>query len=39
VRLEAGAAELIEGEFLKNAPNRTGEGDTLYGYADITFSF
>lgn len=39
LRLEAGAAALLEGEFLENAPNRSGQGDTLYGYVDLTFSF
>jgi hypothetical protein len=34
-----GAAALIQGEFLRDAPNSTSEGDTLYGYADITWTF
>lgn len=39
VRLDFGAATLIQGEFLENAPNATGEGDTVYGYADVTWTF
>lgn len=39
LRLDFGAATLIDGEFLENAPNATGEGDTIYGYADITWTF
>lgn len=39
LRLELGAAALINGGFMERAPNRTGEGDTLFGYADLTFSF
>lgn len=39
LRLEVGAAALLNGEFLERAPNATGEGDTLFGYADLTFSF
>lgn len=39
LRLELGAATLIQGEFLESAPNANGEGDTLYGYADVTWTF
>ncbi len=39
VRLEAGGALFLNGSFLDTAPNATGEGDTAYGYADITFYF
>lgn len=39
VRLDFGAATLIQGEVLENAPNATGEGDTVYGYADVTWTF
>ncbi|MDH4383812.1 MAG: alginate export family protein [Caulobacter sp.] len=39
IRLEVGAAALIQGDFLKSVPGRTGEGDTLYGYSDLTFTF
>lgn len=39
VRLDIGGAYLINGEFLENAPNATGEGDTAYFYSDIEFTF
>ena len=39
VRLEVGAATLIGAEYLKSVPGRTNEGDTLYGYTDLTFTF
>ncbi len=39
LRLDVGAAALLQGDFLEQAPNATGEGDTLYGYADITWTF
>ena len=39
IRLEVGAAALIGGDFLNSVPGRTGEGDTLYGYTDLTFTF
>jgi hypothetical protein len=39
LRLDLGAAALLQDEFLERAPNATGEGDTLYGYADITWTF
>lgn len=39
IKLEGGAAYLIDGEFLKNAPNATRDGDTGYFYSQITFSF
>lgn len=39
VRLDIGGAYLIAGEFLTNAPNATGEGDTKYLYTDIEFTF
>lgn len=39
VRLDFGAAALLEGEFLQDAPNATGNGDSTYGYADITWTF
>jgi hypothetical protein len=39
LRLEVGGAVLFNGGFLENAPNASGNGDTAYGYADITFTF
>lgn len=39
VRLDIGGAYLINGGFLENAPNATGEGDTAYFYSDIEFAF
>ncbi|MEQ8496714.1 MAG: alginate export family protein, partial [Gammaproteobacteria bacterium] len=39
IRLEAGGAWFVNGAFYDTAPNATGEGDTAYGYADITFYF
>jgi hypothetical protein len=38
-RLEAGAAYLFKGSFLKDAPNAPDDGDTRYGYVDLTFAF
>lgn len=39
LRLDTGAALLINGRFLKEAPNANGFGNPIYGYADITASF
>lgn len=39
LRLSVGAAALLDGDFLKNAPNATGQGDTLYGFTDLTWTF
>ena len=39
LRLELGGAVLFNGGFLENASNASGNGDTAYGYADITFTF
>lgn len=39
LRLETGAATFINGHFLKNAPNASGNGDPLYGYAAATATF
>jgi hypothetical protein len=39
IRLDFGGAWLAAGEFLEHAPNATGQGDTLYGYADVTVTF
>lgn len=39
VRLEVGGAYLFDGEFAKNAPNASGQGDTSYGYVSLEFTF
>lgn len=39
LRLEVGGAVLLEGEFLRRAPNATGNGDPLFFYSDLTFNF
>lgn len=39
LRLEAGAAYLAKGHFLKYAPNAPHTGDTRYGYMDLSVSF
>jgi hypothetical protein len=39
VRIEVGAAYFIEGNFLKNAPAASGNGDPIFFFSDITFSF
>jgi hypothetical protein len=39
VRLDFGGAYLATGKFLERAPNATRQGDTLYGYADVTVTF
>ncbi|RYG31314.1 MAG: alginate export family protein, partial [Burkholderiales bacterium] len=39
LRLQVGGAAIIKGEFLDSAPNSTGNGDTMFGYTDLTFSF
>lgn len=39
VRLGAGSAYLIEGEFARNAPNANAFGDGLYLYADVSLKF
>src|SRR3546814_4795320 len=36
LRLDVGGAVLINGRFLKDAPNANGYGDVKYGYDDIT---
>lgn len=38
-RLDGGVAYLFKGSFLQNAPNAPDDGDTRYGYLDLTFSF
>ena len=39
LRAETGGALLINGAFLKQAPNANGYGNPIYGYADITATF
>ncbi|GAB4119127.1 MAG: hypothetical protein Kow00104_01400 [Rhodothalassiaceae bacterium] len=39
VRLEVGAAWFIEGDFLRNAPAASGNGDPIFVYTDIAFTF
>ena len=39
LRLSVGGANIIRGDFLKSAPNATGEGDTLFGYTELTWTF
>lgn len=39
VRLDIGGAIFFNGEFVENAPNATGQGDTTYFYADLEFTF
>ena len=39
LRIEAGAARLFAGRFIKNAPNATGQRDTTYGYIQATLKF
>lgn len=39
VRLEGGAAWLFKGRFLDTAPNAPKDGDSRYGYVDLTFTF
>ena len=39
LRLTVGGAAVIRGDFLESAPNATGEGDTLFGYTDLTWTF
>jgi len=38
LRWEAGGAMLIDGRFLRTAPNANGFGDTVYGYTDLTLT-
>lgn len=39
LRLDVGGAVLLQGRFLETAPNAAGNGDTVYGYADLTILF
>lgn len=38
-RIDGGVAYLFKSGFLRNAPNAPPDGDTRYGYLDLTFSF
>jgi hypothetical protein len=39
LRLSVGAATVLTGSFLKDAPNATRQGDPLYGYTELTWAF
>lgn len=39
VRIDFGGATLLNGRFLKTAPNANGYGDPLYGYVEISAGF
>lgn len=39
LRLSVGASILLQGDFLKTAPNRTGFGNPVYGFTDLTWTF
>jgi len=39
VRLSLGAAMLLTGDFLEDAPNATRRGDPIYGYSELTWTF
>jgi hypothetical protein len=39
LQAEVGGSHFFNGRFMNTAPNATGNGDTNYGYADITFHF
>jgi len=39
LRLSAGGAWLLKGDFLKNAPNSPGRDDALYAYTELSWSF
>ncbi len=39
VRLEIGAVSFQNGEFFRNAPNATGNGDPFFAYSALTFTF
>lgn len=39
VQFDVGAATLIKGTFLRDAPNAPDTGDTRYGYASVQFNF
>ena len=39
VRLSLGAATLLAGDFLEDAPNARRRGDPIYGYTELTWTF
>ena len=39
LQLDVGGVVLIDGRFLEDAPNASGNGDTVYGYSDLTLTF
>jgi hypothetical protein len=39
VRVEVGATHLIDGHFLRVAPNATREGNSTFFYGDVTYTF
>ena len=39
LRLTVGGAAVMRGEFLESAPNAASEGDALFGYTDLTWTF
>ena len=39
LRLDTGAAVLVNGRFLETAPNANGFGNPVYGYVDLTATF
>lgn len=39
LRLSVGAAAVFTGDLLETAPNATGQGDPIYGYTDLTWTF
>ncbi len=39
LRLNLGAAYLADGDFLKTAPNATGEGESVYAFTELVWTF
>ena len=39
LRLSVGAATVLAGDFLEDAPNATRQGDPVYGYMELTWTF
>lgn len=39
LRLSLGAATVLAGGFLENAPNATRQGDPIYGYTELNWTF
>ena len=39
LRLSVGAAVLFEGDFMQNAPNATRQGDPVYAFSELTWTF